>query len=327
MFRHNMMRTFYAKLLILSTPFLLTVYVKGHCFTQDNDFVGNPVRGIKDFHIDQIESPEDCQTQCQADADCEFWVWNGPNSSGNKNTCWLKSNNGESATSVGKVSGPKAGCIEVTTSTPETTTPEPEKTTQRDTNSSPTWDCSAFYMENTSVGRGPGNGIGGKISNVQSVEDCRAECWKVAECKFFIWNSPESRRQKLTCRLKRNSANSRSNRNDIGRISGPVTCDMEEGQELDKESADGTIDCSSFYLENTSVGIGGGGGNSAGKLFDVLTADDCRAECGKVALCKFFIWHSPQAEQDKLRCFLKKNNNNRRSEDKDIGKISGPVSC
>ena len=85
-------------------------YISGHCFTQDNDFVGNPVRGIKDFHIMLIESPEDCQVQCQNDADCEFWVWNGPNSKANKYTCWLKSSDEQSSTSVGKVSGPKTGC-------------------------------------------------------------------------------------------------------------------------------------------------------------------------------------------------------------------------
>ena len=57
-----------------------------------------------------IESPEDCQVQCQNDADCEFWVWNGPNSKANKFTCWLKSSDEQSSTSVGKVSGPKTGC-------------------------------------------------------------------------------------------------------------------------------------------------------------------------------------------------------------------------
>ena len=178
-------------------------------------------------------------------------------------------------------------------------------------------------MENTSVGRGRGNGIGRKINNVQSVEDCRAECWKVADCKFFIWNSPESRKQKLTCWLKRNSANSRSTNKDIGRISGPVTCNRDQ----DNESNDGTIDCSAFFLANTSVGTGGGGVNSAGKVLGVLTAENCRAECEKVPSCKFFLWHGPQAATEKLKCFLKKNNSNQRSGDEDIGKISGPVSC
>ena len=84
--------------------------ISGHCFTQDGDFIGNPVRGIKDFHICEIESPEDCQVQCQNDADCEFWVWNGPSSNANKNTCWLKSSNEQSSMSVGKVSGAKTGC-------------------------------------------------------------------------------------------------------------------------------------------------------------------------------------------------------------------------
>ena len=79
----------------------------GNCYTPDNDFVGNPVRGIKDFHIMGIYSPEDCQSECQKDTDCHFWVWNGPSYHANINTCWLKASNDESAVREGKVSGPK----------------------------------------------------------------------------------------------------------------------------------------------------------------------------------------------------------------------------
>merc|ERR1711997_1059875 len=90
-----------------------------------------------------------------------------------------------------------------------------------------TVDCSSHFIENTSVGRGRGNGIprpNGRVNNIQSAEDCRAECAKVEGCNWFIWNSPTSRkvRQRLSCWLKRNDNNRRSNARDVGRISGPV---------------------------------------------------------------------------------------------------------
>ena len=108
-------------------------------------------------------------------------------------------------------------------------------------------DCSAFYREDTVVGRGKGNGIpkpNGRVNNVQSAEDCRAECAKIPDCKFFVWNSPNFRRNKLSCWLKKNDNNAKSGGKFKGRISGPVTCDVEEGLSMEKdvESADGTID-------------------------------------------------------------------------------------
>ena len=66
-------------------------------------------------------------------------------------------------------------------------------------------DCSAFYRNNTSAGRGKGNGASRqRVDGIQTVEDCRSECAKVHDCKFFIWNSPSSRRNKLSCWLKKN---------------------------------------------------------------------------------------------------------------------------
>ena len=98
-------------------------------------------------------------------------------------------------------------------------------------------------MENTAVGRGSGNGCG-SVNNIPTVDACRAECMKVHECNFFIWNSPSARKQHFKCFLKRNDNNKRvGDGRDVGRISGPKTCDVEEGQNLDGdiESEDGGI--------------------------------------------------------------------------------------
>ena len=81
-------------------------------------------------------------------------------------------------------------------------------------------DVSSLYQENMAVGRGRGNGVG-KVQNVQTVEDCHAECAKVPACNFFIWNGPNCRWQRFSCWLKRNNNNPKRAR---GRISGPVSC-------------------------------------------------------------------------------------------------------
>ena len=217
------------------------------CFVQDNDYIDfhehgwiaddYAVRGIRDFHITQIYSAEDCQLQCQQDADCQFWVWNSPSySHGNINTCWLKASNTKSRARTGKISGPKDCSYwdSTTTPAPTTTTPVPDGNDGRDIND----DCSHLYRQNTAVGRGRNNGLF-RVNNIQTIEDCRAECIKVPACKWWIWNSPETSRQRLTCWLKRNDANPRSSARDVGRISGPVTCAVDEDDDTVDE--DGTV--------------------------------------------------------------------------------------
>ena len=98
-------------------------YTRGYhlgetCFSTDTIFRGNPVRGIKDFHIKNIMSPIDCQRECEKDDDCNNWTWFGPDIQGKqakdmerKNTCWLKWGVGKKKSKCkwchGKVSGPK----------------------------------------------------------------------------------------------------------------------------------------------------------------------------------------------------------------------------
>ena len=136
-----------------------------------------------------------------------------------------------------------------------------------------------------------------------------------------------ARRKKLSCYLKKNDKNQRSSNKDVGRISGPLTCDVAEAEELEKdvESVDGTVDCSSLFEQNVSVGRGRG--NGVGRVNNIQSAEDCQEECRKVPLCQFFIWNSPSARKQKLACWLKKNNKNRRENNKDVGRISGPRSC
>ena len=86
---------------------ILRLMILEDCFWQDNGIVGSPVRGTKDFHIMGILSAEDCKSECQADEDCDFWVWNGPAYGANINTCWLKSSMESNEIQVGKISGPK----------------------------------------------------------------------------------------------------------------------------------------------------------------------------------------------------------------------------
>ena len=82
-------------------------------------------------------------------------------------------------------------------------------------------DCSGFFQQNVSVGRGRGNGAGW-VPNVRSAKDCQNVCKAVEACKFFIWNSASAPRRKLSCWLKKNDRNKRQK--DVGRISGPRSC-------------------------------------------------------------------------------------------------------
>ena len=178
-------------------------------------------------------------------------------------------------------------------------------------------------MQDTAVGRGSGNGIS-RIPNIPNVEACRAECAKEPECHFWIWNSPEARKKKLSCFLKKNDKNKDTSDKMRGRIAGPVTCDVEEAEELeeDVENEDGIVDCSNLFQENMAVGRGRG--NGVGRVNNIQSANDCQAECQKVPECKFFIWNSPSAPKQKLSCWLKKNDTKKK---RMRGRISGPRSC
>ena len=89
-------------------------YIQDACYSSDTTYTGNPVRGIKNFHIKGITSLEDCQEECVKDPDCNFFTWNSPDfrKPNRRNTCWLqagkgtiKQNCGKKCT--GKISGPK----------------------------------------------------------------------------------------------------------------------------------------------------------------------------------------------------------------------------
>ena len=68
---------------------------------------GDPVRGIKNFHVKNVMSADDCQQKCIEDNDCQFWTWNSPQFRRKKNTCWLKAGRGEKMAKRGKTSGPR----------------------------------------------------------------------------------------------------------------------------------------------------------------------------------------------------------------------------
>ena len=80
-----------------------------NCFAQNTDYVGNPVRDTNNFHLSKVYSAEDCQSHCQSDTDCKFWVWISgfPKTRGRWWECWLKTSNENNVTDVGKVAGPK----------------------------------------------------------------------------------------------------------------------------------------------------------------------------------------------------------------------------
>lgn len=72
-----------------------------NCFETDVNFAGF---GIPDNKIPNVQSPEDCQIQCEKRLDCMFWTIS-------QNICWLKSSDEGRRVQKGKISGPKS-CLQ-----------------------------------------------------------------------------------------------------------------------------------------------------------------------------------------------------------------------
>ena len=83
--------------------------LQSSCFEPDLNFAGF---GIPDNKIPNIQSPKDCQLQCEKRQECRFWTLS-------QNICWLKASDEGRQVQNGKISGPKV-CIQ----TPETDTSE-----------------------------------------------------------------------------------------------------------------------------------------------------------------------------------------------------------
>ena len=71
------------------------------CFETDVNFAGF---GISDNKIPNVQSPDDCQIQCEKRLDCMFWTLS-------QNICWLKSSDEGRRVQNGKISGPKS-CLQ-----------------------------------------------------------------------------------------------------------------------------------------------------------------------------------------------------------------------
>ena len=89
-------------------------YITESCYSMNTTYTKDPVRGIKNFHIKDITSLEDCQQECVKDPDCHYFTWNSPNfwKAKRRNTCWLKAGKGQikkdcGKACAGKISGPK----------------------------------------------------------------------------------------------------------------------------------------------------------------------------------------------------------------------------
>ena len=82
-----------------------------NCFETDVNFAGF---GISENKIPNIQSPEDCQFQCEKRLECRFWTIS-------QNICWLKSSDAGRRVENGKISGPKF-CFQSETDISETST-------------------------------------------------------------------------------------------------------------------------------------------------------------------------------------------------------------
>ena len=60
------------------------------CSEEDVEFAGH---GIRNNRVNDVESAQECQAQCQSRSDCKYWTWNSGSYPVLKNTCWLKASN------------------------------------------------------------------------------------------------------------------------------------------------------------------------------------------------------------------------------------------
>ena len=60
------------------------------CSEEDVEFAGH---GIRKNRVNNVESAQDCQAQCQSRSECKYWTWNSGSYPVLKNTCWLKASN------------------------------------------------------------------------------------------------------------------------------------------------------------------------------------------------------------------------------------------
>ena len=61
-----------------------------NCSEEDVEFAGH---GIRNNRVNDVESAQECQTQCQSRSECKYWTWNSGSYPVLKNTCWLKASN------------------------------------------------------------------------------------------------------------------------------------------------------------------------------------------------------------------------------------------
>jgi len=88
------------------------------CLEENTHYKGGAIkRPGKKYRLKNIESAEECQLECQANTECQFFTWNSGTGPGRwnkrmKNTCWLKKEKVKVLKDCGKrctgrVSGPK----------------------------------------------------------------------------------------------------------------------------------------------------------------------------------------------------------------------------
>ena len=183
-----------------------------------------------------------------------------------------------------------------------------------------------------------------KILNVQAKEDCQRICEKRFECKF--WTLSQN-----VCWLKSSDQGRKIQK---GKISGPKFCiqnseldnentsesstflvdylfiqededilnemtdDTEDNDEIDKQRP--LIDTTCFIHDKAIKGFG----PRDNQISNVLTAEDCQAECRQREECTHWTWNSGQSPARPLTCYLKSS---AQLQVDRVARVSGPREC
>ena len=71
---------------------------------------GNGAGNVDIWYVDNVDSAENCQVECQKVDKCNNWIWNTADHRRNPNTCWLKKaaiGYRKGRKDINRISGPK----------------------------------------------------------------------------------------------------------------------------------------------------------------------------------------------------------------------------
>ena len=307
------------------------------CMEENINFAGF---GIPNNRINEIFSADECKSECQLRAECQFWTWNSGSYPVLSNTCWLKSSDSGRKERKGKTSGPRECQFPLKLNLDLAQENKTETKSDNENNILPdegpvntiitTENTDKKIFESDESDKAcveedtnyAGYGISdNRVNEIYSPEDCQIQCQSRPDCEFWTWNSKDFPLHPNTCWLKSSDLGRKLQK---GKASGPSECkssltnilsqDVKENEGFEKE-------VTACFEGNTSYP---GNGINKNKIENILSSVECQNQCVIHDNCTHWTWNSPTFSKQPNTCFLKSAKS---ASVKRRGKISGPKSC